>query len=111
MMREIEAMNIFNPVFVDCTASPEVASHYEWLLNHHVNIVAANKIAASSPFDHYQHLRQLAREKGVKYLYETNVGAGLPIIHTINDLIASGDRVLRIEAVLSGTLNYVFNTL
>ena len=111
MMQEIEAMNIFNPVFVDCTASPEVASHYEWLLNHHVNIVAANKIAASSPFDHYQHLKQLAREKGVKYLYETNVGAGLPIIHTINDLIASGDRVLRIEAVLSGTLNYVFNTL
>lgn len=111
MMREIEEMNIFNSVFVDCTASVEVAAQYERLLNRNVNIVAANKIAASSPYDHYQRLKLLAREKGVKYLFETNVGAGLPIIHTINDLIASGDHVLRIQAVLSGTLNYVFNTL
>ncbi len=111
MMHEIEEMNIFNSVFVDCTASEEVASQYERLLQHNVNIVAANKIAASSAFDNYRQLKNVAREKGVKFLFETNVGAGLPIISTINDLRGSGDHVLRIEAVLSGTLNYVFNTL
>lgn len=111
MMHEIEEMNIFNSVFVDCTASAEVAAQYERLLQHNVNIVAANKIAASSDFANYQQLKHTAREKGVKFLFETNVGAGLPIISTINDLRGSGDRVLRIEAVLSGTLNYVFNTL
>ena len=111
MMHEIEEMNIFNSVFVDCTASAEVASFYDRLLSHNVNIVAANKIAASSDYDNYLHLKHIAREKGVKYLFETNVGAGLPIINTINDLRGSGDKVLRIEAVLSGTLNYVFNTL
>lgn len=111
MMREIEEMNIFNSVFVDCTASEEVAAQYERLLRHNVNIVAANKIGASSPYDHYSKLKNIAREKGVKYLFETNVGAGLPIINTINDLRTSGDHVLRIEAVLSGTLNYVFNAL
>ena len=111
MMREIEEMNIFNSVFVDCTASDEVAAQYARLLQHNVNIVAANKVAASSDFENYQLLKRTAREKGVKFLFETNVGAGLPIISTINDLRGSGDRVLRIEAVLSGTLNYVFNTL
>lgn len=111
MMHEIEEMNIFNSVFVDCTASPEVAKLYKRLLQHNVNIVAANKIAASSAYDSYQELKHTAREKGVKFLFETNVGAGLPIISTINDLRGSGDRVLKIEAVLSGTLNYVFNTL
>lgn len=111
MMREIEEMNIFNSVFVDCTASAEVACRYEELLRHNVNIVAANKIGASSAYDHYAKLKKIARDKGVKYLFETNVGAGLPIINTINDLKASGDCVLRFEAVLSGTLNYVFNTL
>ena len=111
MMREIEEMNIFNSVFVDCTASPEVASQYLRLLRHNVNIVAANKIAASSAYDNYHLLKQTARDRGVKYLFETNVGAGLPIISTINDLRGSGDRILRMEAVLSGTLNYVFNTI
>ncbi len=111
MMQEIEEMNIFNSVFVDCTASEEVASQYECLLQHNVNIVAANKIAASSSYDNYKRLKEVARDKGVKFLFETNVGAGLPIISTINDLRGSGDHVLRIEAVLSGTLNYVFNTL
>ncbi len=111
MMQAIESMNIFNSVFVDCTASTEVAACYERLLRHHVNIVAANKIAASSDYAHYRCLKELAREKGVKFLFETNVGAGLPVISTISDLRASGDHVLRIEAVLSGTLNYVFNTL
>jgi len=111
MMHEIEAMNIFNSVFVDCTASEEVAAQYERLLASNVNVVAANKIAASSSFENYARLKQTARKRGVKYLFETNVGAGLPIIGTIGDLRASGDHILRIEAVLSGTLNYVFNTL
>lgn len=111
MMREIAEMNIFNSVFVDCTASQEVADHYEDLLRRNVNIVAANKIGASSAYEHYALLKRTARERGVKYLFETNVGAGLPIISTISDLLASGDRVLGFEAVLSGTLNYVFNTL
>lgn len=111
MVREIEEMNIFNSVFVDCTAGEDVASHYLTLLRHNVNVVAANKIAASSSYDKYVELKKTARERGVKFLFETNVGAGLPIINTINDLRGSGDRILRIEAVLSGTLNYVFNTL
>lgn len=111
MVEEILDMNIFNSVFVDCTAGPEVAAQYERLLRHNVSVVAANKIAASSSYDNYARLKHIARERGVKYLFETNVGAGLPIINTINDLTGSGDRILRIEAVLSGTLNYVFNTL
>lgn len=111
MVREILDMNIFNPVFVDCTASPEVAAQYECLLRHNVSVVAANKIAASGAYDDYARLKHTARERGVKFLFETNVGAGLPLINTINDLTGSGDRILRIEAVLSGTLNYVFNTL
>ena len=111
MVEHIKEMNLFNSVFVDCTASPEVAAHYEELLQRNVNVVAANKIAASSDFENYSRLKHIARDKGVKFLFETNVGAGLPIINTINDLLSSGDHVLRIEAVLSGTLNYVFNTL
>ena len=111
MVREILAMNIFNSVFVDCTADEEVAACYEELLSHNVNVVAANKVAASSDFEEYARLKNTARERGVKFLFETNVGAGLPIIHTINDLRSSGDNILRIEAVLSGTLNFVFNTL
>lgn len=111
MVQEILDMNIFNPVFVDCTAGEEVAAQYERLLRHNISVVAANKIAASSAYDNYQKLKQTALERGVKYLFETNVGAGLPVINTINDLTASGDRILHIEAVLSGTLNYVFNTL
>ena len=104
-------MNIFNSVFVDCTASADVASIYKDLLMHNVSVVAANKIAASSAYDNYRELKQIARQRGVKYLFETNVGAGLPIINTINDLIHSGDKILKIEAVLSGTLNYIFNKL
>ena len=107
----IIAMNIFNSVFVDCTASADVAAIYKELLLHNVSVVAANKIAASSAYDNYRELKQIARQRGVKYLFETNVGAGLPIINTINDLIHSGDKILKIEAVLSGTLNYIFNKL
>ena len=108
---EIINMNIFNSVFVDCTASAGVASIYKDLLSHNVSVVAANKIAASSEYENYRELKQIARQRGVKYLFETNVGAGLPIINTINDLIHSGDKILKIEAVLSGTLNYIFNKI
>ncbi|MBQ2065717.1 MAG: bifunctional aspartate kinase/homoserine dehydrogenase I [Paludibacteraceae bacterium] len=104
-------MNLFNSVFVDCTASAAIASLYTDLLNHNVSIVAANKIAASGPYSIYENLKSTARKKGIKYLFETNVGAGLPIINTMNSLINSGDRILKIEAVLSGTLNFIFNTI
>lgn len=111
MKNEILKMNIFNSVFVDCTASPQIADLYRDLLEHNVSVVAANKIAASSSYDNYQYLKDLARKKGIKFLFETNVGAGLPVINTINNLINSGDRILKIEAVLSGTLNFIFNTI
>ena len=108
---EVIGMNIFNSVFVDCTASEDVAGLYQTFLEHNISVVAANKIAASSAYSNYEKLKQTARSRGVKFLFETNVGAGLPIINTINDLINSGDRILKIEAVLSGTLNFVFNML
>ena len=108
---EIIGMNIFNSVFVDCTASAEVASLYKEFLMHNISVVAANKIAASSDYSIYSELKQIARRRGVKFLFETNVGAGLPIINTINDLINSGDKILKVEAVLSGTLNYIFNKI
>ncbi len=108
---EVIGMNIFNSVFVDCTASEEVAGLYADFLEHNINVVAANKIAASSDFANYQRLKQTSQRRGVKFLFETNVGAGLPIIRTINDLCNSGDKILRIEAVLSGTLNFIFNTI
>ena len=102
---------VYNSVFVDCTASEEVASTYLQLLNNNISVVTANKIAASSDYRYYQALKQTAIKRGVKFLYETNVGAGLPLIGTINDLRNSGDKILRIEAVLSGTLNFIFNEL
>ena len=108
---EIIHMNIFNPVFVDCTANSEVASIYADLLSHNISVVAANKIASSGDYETYYRLKQIARQRNIKYLFETNVGAGLPIINTINDLINSGDKILKIEAVLSGTLNFIFNVL
>ncbi len=108
---EVIGMNIFNSVFVDCTASSEVAALYKDFLQHNISVVAANKVAASSKFENYKELKHTARRRQVKFLFETNVGAGLPIINTINDLINSGDRILKIEAVLSGTLNYIFNKI
>ena len=108
---EIIGMNIFNSVFVDCTASGEVASLYQDFIDHNISVVAANKIAASGDYDSYRRLKQAALRRGVKYLFETNVGAGLPIIGTINDLRDSGDKILKIEAVLSGTLNFIFNEI
>lgn len=110
-VEEIKEMNIYNSVFVDCTANDEVASLYNEILGANVSIVTANKAAASSEYDNYAELKKIAKKKGVKFLFETNVGAGLPIINTLNDLVNSGDKVLKIEAVLSGTLNYIFNTI
>ena len=111
MRDEIVKMNIFNSVFVDCTASRQIAQLYQTFLEHNISVVAANKIAASSDYDNYLKLRQTARDKGVWFRYETNVGAGLPIIGTINDLCNSGDKILKIEAILSGTLNFIFNEI
>ena len=111
LKEEVIGMNIFNSVFVDCTASAEVAGLYEAFLSNNISVVAANKVAASSDYDNYARLKATARKRGVKYLFETNVGAGLPIINTINDLINSGDKILKLEAVLSGTLNFIFNTI
>lgn len=108
---EVVGMNIFNSVFVDCTASKEVSSLYQEFLEHNISIIAANKIAASSDYESYIKLKKTALTRGVKFRFETNVGAGLPIIGTINDLRNSGDKILKIEAVLSGTLNFIFNEL
>lgn len=108
---KIISSNLFNSVFIDCTANAAVADVYEELLSHNVSVVAANKVAASSNYEHYHRLKELARRKGIKYLFETNVGAGLPIISTINGLMKSGDKILKIEAVVSGTLNYLFNEM
>lgn len=108
---EILKMNIFNSVVVDCTASPHIAALYEELMARNISVVTANKIAASSDYENYRHLKETARKAGVKFLFETNVGAGLPIINTMNSLINSGDRIVKLEAVLSGTLNFIFNTL
>ena len=108
---EIKEMNIYNSVFVDCTASDLVASIYKDILRSNVSIVTANKAAASSDYKNYAEIKKIAKQKGVKFLFETNVGAGLPIINTLNDLVNSGDKILKIEAVLSGTLNYIFNTI
>ena len=111
MRDEIVKMNIFNSVFVDCTASKQIATLYQTFLEHNISVVAANKIAASSDYDSYLKLRQTTRDRGVWFRYETNVGAGLPIIGTINDLCNSGDKILKIEAILSGTLNFIFNEI
>ena len=111
LREEVLGMNIFNSVFVDCTASADVSTLYEDFFNHGISVVAANKIAASSEYQNYRNLKKTARRRGVKFLFETNVGAGLPIINTINSLRNSGDHVQKIEAVLSGTLNFIFNTI
>ncbi|MDD4776995.1 MAG: bifunctional aspartate kinase/homoserine dehydrogenase I [Fermentimonas sp.] len=107
---EIIKMNIFNSVFVDCTASPAIAELYGELMSRNISVVTANKIAASSDYQNYSYLKETSRKAGVKFLFETNVGAGLPIINTMNSLINSGDKIVKLEAVLSGTLNFIFNT-
>lgn len=109
--REILNMNIFNSVFVDCTANAQISDLYQTLLENNISVVTANKIAASSAYGNYQNLKETSRRRGVKFLFETNVGAGLPIINTMNNLINSGDYIQKMEAVLSGTLNFIFNTI
>jgi aspartokinase/homoserine dehydrogenase 1 len=104
-------MNMFNSVFVDCTANSDVAELYYDIMDNYISVVAANKVAASSEYSRYRELKEIAKQREVKFLFETNVGAGLPLISTINDLHRSGDKIIKIEAVLSGTLNFIFNTL
>jgi len=108
---EILNMNIFNSVFVDCTASPQISALYGDFLAHNISVVTANKIAASSEYENYHFLKETSRKKGVKFLFETNVGAGLPIINTMNALINSGDKIVKLQAVLSGTINFIFNAI
>jgi aspartokinase/homoserine dehydrogenase 1 len=108
---EIISLNMYNSIFVDCTANDQAAELYAELLNANVSIVTANKVAASSKYENYALLKKTDKQKGVKFLFETNVGAGLPIITTLNDLVNSGDTILKIEAVLSGTLNFIFNNI
>lgn len=111
IMKHISEMNLYNSVLVDCTASPTIADIYLAMLKKNVSVVAANKLAASGDFALYKALKVTARKKDVKFLFETNVGAGLPIINTINSLTNSGDRIIGIEAVLSGSLNFIFSNL
>ncbi len=108
-VKTIQNKNFRNSIFADVTASEQVAEIYGSILQKSISIVACNKIAASAPYNFYQNLKSLAREKNVHFLFETNVGAGLPVIGTLNDLLLSGDKINKIEAVLSGTLNFVFN--
>lgn len=105
----VQAKNFRNSIFADVTASSDIAQIYDDILQKSISIVACNKIAASSPYTNYKKLKSLARERNVHFLFETNVGAGLPVIGTLNDLLLSGDKINSIEAVLSGTLNFVFN--
>ncbi|MEI6049899.1 MAG: bifunctional aspartate kinase/homoserine dehydrogenase I [Bacteroidota bacterium] len=110
-IHQMTKLNLRNVVFIDCTADEKVASRYNEILSKYVSIVTANKIACSSDYNYYQQLKNIANERGVKFMYETTVGAGLPIIKTINDLVVSGDKILKIEAVLSGTMNFIFNEI
>jgi aspartokinase/homoserine dehydrogenase 1 len=110
-VQQMIKLNLRNSLFVDCTANAQVAEVYNDVLSSYISIVTANKIACSSSYNHYRLLKTTASEKGVRFMFETNVGAGLPIINTINDLQLSGDKILKIEAVLSGTLNFIFNEI
>ena len=110
-IQRIKKMNLRNSVFIDCTADTKVASRYLEILNGYISVVTANKIACSSEYGYYQQLKAAANERSVRFMYETTVGAGLPIIKTISDLVLSGDKIIKIEAVLSGTLNFIFNDI
>ncbi|KKP36395.1 MAG: Bifunctional protein: aspartokinase I, homoserine dehydrogenase [Candidatus Peregrinibacteria bacterium GW2011_GWA2_33_10] len=110
-INKVKELNLPSSVFVDCTACEEVSNQYENILNSNVDIVTPNKKANSGKFETYKKLKTLTKEKNCKFLYETNVGAGLPILSTLHDLLISGDKILKIEAILSGTLSYIFNTL
>jgi len=109
-VERMKSMNLSNSIFVDCTSSEEVTNHYEEILNANISIVTPNKKANSGSWQKYQAMKQAAFKRGSRFLYETNVGAGLPVINTLNDLLISGDKVIRIEAVLSGTMNFIFSS-
>ena len=106
---KVKSLNLRNSIFVDITANQEVSETYEHYLKQNVAVVTCNKIACSSAYDNYSNLKQLSRKYNAPFLFETNVGAGLPIIDTLKHLIASGDKVNKIQAVLSGSLNFIFN--
>jgi bifunctional aspartokinase / homoserine dehydrogenase 1 len=106
---KMKSINLQNSIFIDCTANVEVSKLYERVLNESISVSTPNKIANSSHYDNYIALKSIARKRGVKFLYETTVGAGLPVISTLNDLINSGDQFLKIEGVLSGSLSFIFN--
>jgi aspartokinase/homoserine dehydrogenase 1 len=110
-IEQIATFNLLNSVFVDCTASLDVTTKYISLFNSITSVVSANKSACSSEYSNYAKIKKTARNKGVKFLYETNVGAGLPVLNTLADLIKSGDRIVKLEGVLSGTLNFILNTV
>ncbi len=110
-IRQMKKMNLRNSVFIDCTADARIASKYAEILSGYISVITANKIACSSEYSYYQQLKSISGERGVRFMFETTVGAGLPIIKTISDLVLSGDKIYRIEAVLSGTLNYIFNEI
>lgn len=107
---DMQALNLSNSVFVDCSADKNIIQYYAPVLSSNISIVTPNKVANSGSFEEYNNLREITHRRNVKFLYETNVGAGLPIINTLQGLINSGDRIRKIEAVLSGTLSYIFNT-
>ena len=106
---KMKELNLSNTIFIDNTASEQIAGYYEAILDSSISISTPNKIAASSSYLQYQRLKTIATRRGVQFQYETNVGAGLPVISTLNDLITSGDQILKIEGVLSGSLSYIFN--
>jgi aspartokinase/homoserine dehydrogenase 1 len=110
-LQKMQYLNYRNSVFIDCTASEKIAGTYEDIMNSFISVVTANKIACSSSYQLYKTLRTTAQDRKVKFMYETNVGAGLPIISTLGDLVRSGDKIIRLEAVLSGTLNFILNIL
>lgn len=109
-IEKMKTLNLSNTIFVDNTANAAITSHYEKILDSSISISTPNKIATSSAYLQYERLKYIAKKRGVQFLYETNVGAGLPVISTLNDLIQSGDRILKIEGVLSGSLSYIFNS-
>ena len=110
-IRKMIKLNLRNSVFIDCTADSDIATKYAEILNRYISVITANKIACSSEYSYYEQLKKISVDRGVRFMYETTVGAGLPIIKTINDLILSGDKIHRIEAVLSGTMNFIFNEM
>jgi len=110
LIDEMKKLNLPNSIFVDCTASDKVPARYKEVLDSSISIVTPNKRANSGKFEYYIQLKQSALKHNVKFLYETNVGAGLPIINTLNDLVSSGDKVFKIEGVMSGTLSFLFSS-